>query len=196
MAQISGNDPLHLAARRSRSRPSIRSSVSPPQPRSSTPPSSPADSRRPTTDPRGRHDAKVPLLDLSAELAGESRGPEGDPDNPPCREVGRNDFKDRMRSQRGVAARHDPDLPRDAPHETDPDLNGRTSRSGQASRAQGMNGGAGHALPQTAAKGFVFGHDTRRVADLLEQTPPRTTALRRASRVIGWNVSARFLLTA
>ncbi|HEV7440873.1 MAG TPA: isopenicillin N synthase family oxygenase, partial [Methylobacterium sp.] len=57
-----------------------------------------------------RHDATVPLLALPQALATEASGPASDPDNPLCREVGRNYLKGRLRSHPDVAARHHPDL--------------------------------------------------------------------------------------
>jgi isopenicillin N synthase-like dioxygenase len=57
-----------------------------------------------------RLDATVPVLDLPAELAEQSRGPERDPANPLLRDVGYNYLKGRLRSHPDVAQRHHPDL--------------------------------------------------------------------------------------
>jgi isopenicillin N synthase-like dioxygenase len=56
------------------------------------------------------HDAIVPVLDLSPELAAEARGLTQDPQNPLFREAGRNYLKSRLRSHPDVARRHHSDL--------------------------------------------------------------------------------------
>jgi isopenicillin N synthase-like dioxygenase len=56
------------------------------------------------------HDAHVPVLDLSPELAAEARGLTQDPQNPLFREAGRNYLKSRLRSHPDVAQRHHADL--------------------------------------------------------------------------------------
>jgi isopenicillin N synthase-like dioxygenase len=56
------------------------------------------------------HDAHVPVLDLSPELAAEARGLTQDPRNPLFREAGRNYLKSRLRSHPDVARRHHADL--------------------------------------------------------------------------------------
>jgi isopenicillin N synthase-like dioxygenase len=57
-----------------------------------------------------RLDATVPLLDLSPQLAAQSRGVTQDPLNPLFREVGQNYLKGRLRSHPDVARRHHADL--------------------------------------------------------------------------------------
>ena len=57
-----------------------------------------------------RHDATVPLLSLSPDLASQARGVTQDPHNPLFREVGRNYLKSRLRSHPDVARRHYADL--------------------------------------------------------------------------------------
>jgi isopenicillin N synthase-like dioxygenase len=56
------------------------------------------------------HDAHVPVLNLSPELAAEARGLTQDPQNPLFREAGRNYLKSRLRSHPDVAERHHADL--------------------------------------------------------------------------------------
>jgi isopenicillin N synthase-like dioxygenase len=56
------------------------------------------------------HDAHVPVLDLSRELAAQARGLTQDPHNPLFREAGRNYLKSRLRSHPDVAQRHHADL--------------------------------------------------------------------------------------
>ena len=56
------------------------------------------------------HDAHVPVLALSAELAAQARGLTQDPHNPLFREAGRNYLKSRLRSHPDVAQRHHADL--------------------------------------------------------------------------------------
>ena len=56
------------------------------------------------------HDAHVPVLTLSSELAAEARGLTQDPLNPLFREAGRNYLKSRLRSHPDVARRHHADL--------------------------------------------------------------------------------------
>ena len=56
------------------------------------------------------HDAHVPVLNLSPELAAEARGLTQDPQNPLFREAGRNYLKSRLRSHPDVAQRHHADL--------------------------------------------------------------------------------------
>jgi isopenicillin N synthase-like dioxygenase len=67
-----------------------------------------------------RHDATVPLLSLSPELAAQARGVTQDPDNPLFREVGRNYLKSRLRSHPDVARRHYADLSDSAPATSEP----------------------------------------------------------------------------
>jgi isopenicillin N synthase-like dioxygenase len=57
-----------------------------------------------------RLDAMVPLLQLPADLAAQTHGPESDPNNPLFRSVGQNYLKGRLRSHPDVAQRHHPDL--------------------------------------------------------------------------------------
>jgi isopenicillin N synthase-like dioxygenase len=57
-----------------------------------------------------RLDATVPLISLPAELAGQARGPERDPNNPLFRDVGQNYLKGRLRSHPDVARRYYADL--------------------------------------------------------------------------------------
>jgi isopenicillin N synthase-like dioxygenase len=56
------------------------------------------------------HDANVPVLNLSSELAAQARGLTQDPQNPLFREAGRNYLKSRLRSHPDVAQRHHTDL--------------------------------------------------------------------------------------
>jgi isopenicillin N synthase-like dioxygenase len=56
------------------------------------------------------HDAHVPVLALSPELAAQARGLTQDPHNPLFREAGRNYLKSRLRSHPDVAQRHHADL--------------------------------------------------------------------------------------
>jgi isopenicillin N synthase-like dioxygenase len=56
------------------------------------------------------HDAVVPVLNLSPQLAAEARGLTQDPQNPLFREAGRNYLKSRLRSHPDVAQRHHSDL--------------------------------------------------------------------------------------
>jgi isopenicillin N synthase-like dioxygenase len=56
------------------------------------------------------HDAVVPVLNLSLQLAAEARGLTQDPQNPLFREAGRNYLKSRLRSHPDVAQRHHSDL--------------------------------------------------------------------------------------
>ncbi|MBY6349430.1 isopenicillin N synthase family dioxygenase [Rhodococcoides corynebacterioides] len=51
-------------------------------------------------------DARIPVLDLPAEFAAESRGVEADPDNPIFSTYGENAWKSRTRAHPDVAARH------------------------------------------------------------------------------------------
>jgi isopenicillin N synthase-like dioxygenase len=67
-----------------------------------------------------RHDATVPLLSLSPELAAQARGVTQDPHNPLFREVGRNYLKSRLRSHPDVARRHYADLLDLAPAASEP----------------------------------------------------------------------------
>jgi isopenicillin N synthase-like dioxygenase len=57
-----------------------------------------------------RLEATVPLLQLPAALAAQTRGPESDPNNPLFRSVGQNYLKGRLRSHPDVARRHHADL--------------------------------------------------------------------------------------
>jgi isopenicillin N synthase-like dioxygenase len=55
-------------------------------------------------------DARVPLLDLPADLAAKRHGVTRDPSNPLIREVGINALDSRLRSHPDVAQRHHADL--------------------------------------------------------------------------------------
>ena len=57
-----------------------------------------------------RLDAKIPLLDLTPELAAEGRGTASDPQNPLFRDVRAKTLKSRLRSHPDVARRHYADL--------------------------------------------------------------------------------------
>lgn len=64
-----------------------------------------------------RLDATIPLLELPPELAGEARGLTQDPLNPLFHDVGKNQFKSRLRSHPDVARRHHADLLEPAEHQ-------------------------------------------------------------------------------